>query len=90
MTLIEAAASGCTIVTTKVGVAEDMLQDGRSALICPIGDERCLATKLEILFENPAIAKSLSSEALKAIEVLNFSKEEYLNRYLSAVTAISK
>src|SRR3989344_5770716 len=78
MALVEAAAAGCPIVTTEVGVAQDLFHDGRSALICPVGDEVFLANKLTDLLENSIAAGSLTMEAWKVADGISHNEEEYL------------
>jgi glycosyltransferase involved in cell wall biosynthesis len=83
MTLIEAGASGRSVVTTKVGVGYDFLEDGRNALVCPVGDEDCIYTKLVNILENPLIQKRLGAEIQKNILEKAVSKEEYLQKLKS-------
>ncbi len=90
MTLVEAGASGCSIVTTRVGIVYGMLRDGKSALICNVGDESCLYTKLVTLIENPTIRKSLGSEVQRDILASALSHEEYLKKTQFLFTELSK
>jgi len=78
MTLIEAGKAGLPVVTTLVGVAHDLLESGRNALICPVGDANCLNNNLVNLVENPSLRRSLGEELKKAVETQLLSKEEYL------------
>lgn len=82
LALMEAAVVGCPIVTTNVGIAQDILDDGRSALVCPIGDETCLANKLINMFGNPLIEKSLREQALLDMNLQIINEDEYLKKYL--------
>jgi len=88
MTLVEAAASGCPIISTNVGIAQDVLNDGTSALICPVGDKSCLANKLITFFENPLVERTLKQEAQKDIERLVIQKETYLSLYKNSLEVI--
>jgi glycosyltransferase involved in cell wall biosynthesis len=81
MSLFESAHSGCAIVTTNVGIAQDVLGNGRSALVCPVGDEKCLSTKILNVLENPLFAQGLSQKAQEDIKKITLSKEEYLKQY---------
>jgi len=80
MTLIEAGASGRPVVTTRVGVAYDFLEDGRNALVCSVGDEDCVYTKIVNLMENPIIRDSLGSALQNNILENAISKEDYLQQ----------
>ncbi len=81
MSLFEASISGCAVVTTDVGIAQDVLDNGRSALVCPVGDEKCLATKILNVLENPLIAQGLSERAMEDAQKIALTKDEYLKQY---------
>lgn len=81
MTLIEAGASGCPILTTNVGVAQDFFEDGRNALVCSVGDEGCLSNKLITFFSNPHIQNQLKNEISSDVLRLAISPDDYLRKY---------
>lgn len=78
MTLIEAGKAGLPVVTTLVGVAQDLLESSRNALICPVGDVNCLNNKLVNLVENPSLRRSLGDELKRAVLAHLPTKEDYL------------
>lgn len=78
MTMIEAGAAGCALITTRVGVGQDFLVDGRNALICSPHDEDCIFSKLAILVENNHMRKVLGEELQKNILATAQTKEAYL------------
>lgn len=82
MSIVEAGAVGCPVVTTRVGVGQDMLEDGRNALLCEPGDENCLFSKLTIIAENVHLRRSLGEELQKNILATALTKEVYLNELL--------
>ncbi len=88
MALVEAAASGCPIVTTSVGIAQDLFEDGVSAMICPVRDYKCLASKIEDLIENPMLIKSLTSKALDVVNGTALSKDKYLSLYRNSIETL--
>ena len=80
-TLIEAAGSGCPIVTTDVGLVGSVLTK-EEALICPPRNPKCLATHLSLLLENPKLGAHLAAAAQKvALPILHEEDSEYLTRY---------
>jgi glycosyltransferase involved in cell wall biosynthesis len=81
MALVEAAAIGAPIVSTRVGIAQDVLVDGRSALLCNPNDVSCLANKVLNALENPIVMKGLAETAKSDIQKLVVPKEEYLQKY---------
>lgn len=68
LTLVEAAASDCPIVTTDVGIAREVFGSGRAALICPVGDEKCLAEQVVLLLQNSGLRRQTAFKAQSAVE----------------------
>lgn len=90
MAIIEAGASGCPVVTTSVGVAVDMLQDGKNALICPIGDSKCLYNKLANLIENPHLRSTLGQEIKSSLLDKAISLDEHLSIFKNQIESLHK
>ena len=83
MTLVEAAASGCPIITTRVGLAKtDLFKDGVNSYVCPVGDIKCLSDKLRDLILNAGKAKEFASRMQNDIQKLNISKDDYNKKYI--------
>ena len=80
LTLIESALSGCPIVTTDVGEASFTLKDSEGALVCPVGDEKCLVDSVLKIFTDTTLANRLKNESQRVASILVLSKEEYLTR----------
>ena len=55
VSLIEALAAGCAVVTTDVGGAVDVLDGGRVGLLVPPGDTKAFADRLEELVRQPEL-----------------------------------
>ncbi len=82
LVFIEAAAAGTPIVSTDVGIMNDVFIDGESALVCPVGDTDCLSGKIQKLFEDTALRKKLIMGAATALSKHTYSsREEYLQKY---------
>ena len=62
MTLIEAAAAGCPIVTTDVGAVGEIITKD-NALVCPVGDKECLAKQIRLAIENKGMRERLARNA---------------------------
>lgn len=90
MSLFESAYSGCPIVTTDVGIAQDILDNGKSVLVCPVGDINCLATKILNVLENPTVAQGLSERGREDAQKEILSKEVYLNKYKEGIEGLLK
>lgn len=85
MTIIEAAAAECPILTTKVGVVEDIFEDHKDAYICNTADEQCFVNNMISFLENPRFQSGVTKSALEKVKALAITKEEYLNLYKVAV-----
>ncbi|TSD03487.1 MAG: poly(glycerol-phosphate) alpha-glucosyltransferase [Parcubacteria group bacterium Athens0714_16] len=84
MTLIEAGASGCPIVTTNVGVAKtDLFKSGENSFVCSVGDVNCLSKSIINLIENPDKRKLFKERMRDTIQGIAVSKEEYMSRYVN-------
>jgi glycosyltransferase involved in cell wall biosynthesis len=59
VSLIEALAAGCAVVTTDVGGASDVVDEGRAGLLVPYGDRRAFADALAELAASPERRREL-------------------------------
>ncbi len=80
MTLVEASAAGCPIITTNIGIAQDFLRDGKNALVCPVRDEKCLSNKLITFFGNPLIRAQLRENIKSDSKQLDISYDGHLEK----------
>lgn len=84
MTFIEAGASGCSIVTTNVGVAKtDLFRSGENSFVCLVGDVDCLSKSIINLIENPEKRKLFKERMQDNIRSMAISREEYISRYVN-------
>jgi len=88
LTLLEASAVGCPVLTTKVGIAEDFFEDGKNAFVCEVGDKDCISNKLITFFSNESIRNTIRETMKKDIEKLSLSKEEYLQKQLESLETL--
>lgn len=72
--LLEAAATGLPIVTTKVGGIASLFRDGESAVFVDPGDADAMADAICKLVENPDKARAIGAEARKAVEQYTWSR----------------
>lgn len=83
MTLIEAGASGCPMVVTRVGVAKSgLFVDDRNSGVCPVGDTDCISGKIIELLENPTKRDLFKRKMQDSIKNISKTKEEYVSKYV--------
>ena len=64
VSVIEAMANGLAIVATPVGAVEDILADGESGILVPVGDAAALASALRRLLEDRGLRSRLGAAAM--------------------------
>jgi len=63
MSVIEGMAYGRAVVATPVGAVEDILIDGETGLLVPVGDSDALAAAFARLLDDPALRERLGAAA---------------------------
>ncbi len=77
LSLVEAGLSGLPVVTTKVGVAEE-LTNGKDAFICESNDEESLVMAVLSLIKNPELQDTIKSNFKNSLESKLINKETFL------------
>lgn len=80
MTLVEASASGCPIISSDVGLVGDVLQKDKDILVCDSEDVDCFVNNMERFINDPQARKEYATNAQSAVQVLNIEKDEYLEK----------
>ncbi len=82
LTLIEAGASGCPIVSSDVGIAPEIIENGKTGFVCDSVEPQDFTEKIILLMESPALRKTLG-DSLRAAVSQKFAqtKESYLASY---------
>ncbi len=83
LALVEAGLSGLPIVTTAVGIAND-LENGADAYICPVGDVEYMFKAIYDLIENNPKREVLRLNIKHKLDSILITKEEYLERLKTA------
>jgi glycosyltransferase involved in cell wall biosynthesis len=82
LSLIEAGLSGLPVVTTPVGIANE-LENGHDAYICPEGDINYFRDAILDLIENNEARETLKINIKNTLNSKLLSKEEYLKQLIS-------
>jgi len=81
MALVEAAAAGCPIVTTDVGVVGAVINT-ENALVCAVEDETCIARSIRRVIENRGLRERLKTSVQAAVSTVSgHTQESYLDAY---------
>lgn len=73
VTVIEAMASGCAVVSTRVGGTAHLIEDGVNGLLVPEGDAPAMARAAAELIRNPVRLRAIASAALKTARASTWS-----------------
>jgi len=65
ISILEALASGVPVVTTSAGGIPDLVQDGSTALIVPVGDAEAMAAAVLRVLSDPALAWRLRAAGVR-------------------------
>lgn len=89
MTLIEAGASGCAVVTTKVGIAKtDIFKDGYNSYVCEVGDVNAIAGRLKDLIINSDKSKLFKQRLQDSIRASSVTRDEYVEEYVGLLRSL--
>lgn len=82
LTLAEAAASGCPIISSDVGIASRLVEEGKNGFICNLSDTSKFYDKLVALIEDENLLESVKENARRAANgKVSESKDGYLEKY---------
>lgn len=80
LTLIEAMAVGLPIVATRVGGVEEVIEDGKTGLLAPRGDDAALAERVFHLLSSPLLRQQMGELGRERARAL-FSDQQMHERY---------
>jgi len=81
--ILEAMATGIPVVSTKVGMAPDIIKEGYNGFLAEIGDVAALSEKASKIIENKYIANHLVKNALKTVK--DYSWEKIVKEYYEKI-----
>lgn len=85
--LLEAMASGLSVVATAVGGNPEVVVDGESGLLFPVGDARALANHLVLLRAQPELRAQMGQRAIQRVRD-EFSIEAMVQAYEELYTGL--
>lgn len=85
--LLEAAAAGCALVSTRVGVAPDLIEDGASGFCLDAPAPTALAARLRELLANPQLPRRMGERA-RTVAREGYDWQAILQRYSELYTTL--
>jgi glycosyltransferase involved in cell wall biosynthesis len=64
--VLEYMAAGLPVVASRIGQLAELVEDGRSGILCPAGDAAALADALDALRRDPALGARLGAAGREA------------------------
>jgi L-malate glycosyltransferase len=84
MTVLEASGAGLPVIATRCGGPEEIIEDGVTGLLVPVGDTEAMAEAMQQLLRDPHRAAGMGvAGRLRLME--HFSAEEFRRNVLSAL-----
>jgi glycosyltransferase involved in cell wall biosynthesis len=91
MTIVEAIAARCPVVSTDVGVAGEILRQGKESCVCEVGNMEQFFNAISRLIEDSGLRETLVHEAAAKLQkVVVSDKVEYLGRYQRGIESVKK
>lgn len=80
LSIAEAMACGLPVVASKCSAVPELIDDGRGGFLCPVGDVKAFAEKLNLLAESPKLRREMG-EYNRAMVEKKFKLERMVNEY---------
>lgn len=85
LVFLEAMASGCACIGTNVGGIPEIIIDGKTGFLLPLGDSSALRKKIEYLIGNPDIAIQMGEAGRRRVEEM-FTWDSVAKRCIEVYT----
>lgn len=84
LTILEAMAVGTPVVAFDVGGVRDIVRDGVTGFIVPVGDVVALKQAVSVLLRNPALRERMAADSRRAFE-LQYSTSAFRQKWSAIV-----
>lgn len=85
LSLLEAIAAGLPVISTDVGGSRDIIKNGESGFIIPVGDQNAMSEKMELLAVECEMCRKISEHNREYSKKFDFEvmNEKYIKLYHS-------
>lgn len=73
LSLMESMATGVPLVSTQVGMAPDIIQNGKNAFLCAIDDVSGLVDATATILQNPTLRENMVMQALETVKAYDWN-----------------
>ncbi|KQT06389.1 hypothetical protein ASG42_02030 [Rhizobium sp. Leaf391] len=87
MSVIEGMAASLAVIATPVGAVEDIITDGETGLLVPVGDAKAIAVALQRLLDEPELRGRLGQNARK-LHAERLEIKAYFDRLVDLWTSL--
>jgi len=84
-TILEAMASGKSVVATNVGGINELVLEGHTGFLVAVGDSEGMANRIKTIFDQPELRQDLESRGVDEARA-NFGYRKMVDSYLSLYT----
>jgi glycosyltransferase involved in cell wall biosynthesis len=87
ITILEAFFMHLPVVTTNAGGIAEMVENGKTGFSAPVGDTEQLAAKVEMVLQNPQLAKELADNARQFVQQFTYIRmaQQVLDLYKQVI-----
>lgn len=81
-TIAQAAAASCAIISTKVGIAPSIIEDGETGFLCESDDANRFIASIILMIRKPSLRTSIHMNGMLALQnFMSSDTNEYLRLY---------
>lgn len=84
--ILESLASGVPVITTNVGGIPYIVEQGKTALMVPVGDEKAMAEYIVHLYQEPDVRQQLIENGIDAVQP--YAWPQVKGQWLSLYSAV--